>query len=280
MTRRKFVLIGVDGLVLDAVLNSTAAPHLSRFMEQGLTAMMTMEVPTISGPGWSSILTGASHAEHGVVDNMFHGHTLGRNADLLSRAFFADQSVTTYVAVSWPPLGDPDSVGPVVSARADQQRTGMHRLIVRDGEVYGYRRADAEIARISFLYLNKGAPDASFVYLGEIDEAGHLWGGASAEYRDAISRVDTHVGSLLDAISSRAVLQDEDWLVAITTDHGHLDEGGHGGGEDIVRRSFFAVSRCRGGQGEWSEEGLTLTPVIRPEQIASYLLSHIATPAA
>ncbi|TFD82450.1 hypothetical protein [Cryobacterium psychrophilum] len=76
---------------------------------RGRLAPMTMGVPTISGPGragpgWSSILTGATHAEHHVFDNSFHVHTLGRNADLLSRAYFADQPVTSYVASGWPPL--------------------------------------------------------------------------------------------------------------------------------------------------------------------------------
>nr|WP_197059341.1 alkaline phosphatase family protein [Cryobacterium sp. MLB-32] len=165
MRRRKFVLIGIDGLIIDRALKSTAAPHLSDFVNQGLYAPMTMEVPTISGPGWSSILTGATHSEHSVFDNSFHGHTLGRNADLLSRAYFADQSVTTYAASGWPPLVDPVSVGPVISNRVEQQNAGVHKIIVRDGETYGYRRADTEVADISRLYLNQGGPDASFVYL-------------------------------------------------------------------------------------------------------------------
>ena len=102
MTRRKFCLIGIDGLIIDLALRSGAAPNLSAFIAQGHFAPMIMEVPTISGPGWSSILTGATHAEHNVFDNTFHGHTLGRNADLLSRAYFADQSVTSYVATPRP----------------------------------------------------------------------------------------------------------------------------------------------------------------------------------
>lgn len=276
MSRREFALIGIDGLVINLALHTTAAPNLSRFINQGSYASMTMEVPTISGPGWSSILTGATHAEHNVFDNSFRGHTLGRNADLLSRAYFADQSVTTYVASGWPPLVEPVSAGPVVSTRADQQSAGVHKVIVRDGETYGYRRADTEVADISRLYLDQGGPDASFVYLGEVDEAGHVYGGASAEYLDAIRRVDEHLGTLLQAISTRATREDEDWLVGITTDHGHLAEGGHGGDEDVVSSSFFAVARCAGDDHVWSREGTSLPEVMRPEHIADYLLAHIS----
>lgn len=276
MSRRKFALIGIDGLIIDLALNSSAAPNLSRFINRGSYASMTMQVPTISGPGWSSILTGATHAEHNVFDNSFHGHTLDRNADLLSRAYFADQSLTTYVASGWPPLADPDSAGPVVSTRVDQQRAGVHKVVVRDGETYGYRRADTEIADTSRLYLKEGGPDASFVYLGEVDEAGHVYGGASAEYLDAIRRVDEHLGNLLQTISTRAARKDEDWLVGITTDHGHLAEGGHGGNEDVVRSSFFAAARCAGDDPDWSGDGARLPAVMRPEHIADYLLAHIA----
>ena len=275
MTRRKFCLIGIDGLIIDRALRSGAAPNLSAFVEQGHLASMTMAVPTISGPGWSSILTGATHEEHNVVDNTFHGHTLGRNADLLSRAYFADQSVTSYVASGWPPLADPAGPGPVVSPRLDQQNAGMHKGVVRDGEMYGYRRADTEVTDVSRLYLNHGGPDASFVYLGEVDEAGHVYGGASAEYLVAVSRVDAHLGTVLQAITNRATREDEDWLVGITTDHGHLDEGGHGGGEEVVRNSFFALARTGHGDQAWHVDGLTLPESIRPEQIASYLLAHL-----
>ncbi|SDO49477.1 Type I phosphodiesterase / nucleotide pyrophosphatase [Cryobacterium flavum] len=288
MSRRKFCLIGIDGLILDRALRSEAAPNLSAFIERGRLAAMTMDVPTISGPGWSSILTGATHAEHNVFDNTFHGHTLRANADLLSRAYFADQSVTSYVASGWPPLADPAGPGPVISPRLDQQNAGVHKVIVRDGEMYGYRRADSEVADISRLYLSQGGPDASFVYLGEVDEAGHVYGGASAEYLVAVTRVDEHLGTLLHAIATRAAREDEDWLVGITTDHGHLDEGGHGGGEDVVRSSFFAVARSVGGGTDtstgaeprpaeaWSAEGVSLPESMRPDQIAAYLLEHLA----
>lgn len=275
MTRRKFCLIGIDGLIIDLALRSGAAPNLSAFIEQGRFAPMTMEVPTISGPGWSSILTGATHAEHNVFDNTFHGHTLGRNADLLSRAYFADQSVTSYVASGWPPLADPAGPGPVISPRLDQQTAGVHKVVVRDGERYGYRRADTEVTDVSRLYLG-GGPDASFVYLGEVDEAGHVFGGASEEYLVAVSRVDAHLGTLLHTISARAAQHDEDWLVGITTDHGHLAAGGHGGNEDVVRSSFFAVARWGSGEKPWRPDGLSLPESMRPEQIAPYLLAHLS----
>ncbi|WP_166671170.1 alkaline phosphatase family protein [Cryobacterium psychrophilum] len=159
----------------------------------------------------------------------------------------------------------------MISPRLDQQNAGVHKVIVRDGEMYGYRRADTEVTDMSRIYLDQFGPAASFVYLGEVDEAGHVYGGVSAEYLVAVSRIDAHLGTLLHAISTRAAREDEDWLVGITTDHGHLDEGGHGVREDVVRGSFFAAARSGRGDQAWPDEGLSLPASMRPEKITPYL---------
>lgn len=275
MTRRKLLLVGIDGLRIGDALKPGAAPGLAGLVDHGTLHPMTMQVPTWSGPGWSTILTGASPAEHGVVDNRFHAHTLSANADLLSRAFFADPSKTTFAAVSWPPLADPAGPGPVISVRPDQQRSGQHRLVIRDGETYGYRYGDGEITASARLALRDAGPDASFVYLGEVDEAGHLFGGVSTEYTAALGRVDAHLAELLAIVEARAVRHDEDWLVAVTTDHGHVDAGGHGGDESVVTESFLAVTRY-GARDSGDPTSLKPGERLRPEELSGVLLRHLA----
>ena len=107
-----------------------------------------------------------------------------------------------------------------------------------------------------------------------MDEAGHLYGGISEEYESALSRVDEHVGEILDAVERRSSNHpDEDWLVCITTDHGHLDEGGHGGADPVLRRSFFGALRL----GARSSDQYSFESM-RPEQIAGWMLRHLDTP--
>lgn len=293
MTSRKLLLVGIDGLRIDDALLPGAAPHLAAFVARGRLHPVTMEVPTISGPGWSSLLTGATHAEHGVFDNSFHGHTLHRNADFLSRAYFADQSRSTFVATSWPPIADPQGPGPIISSRTDQQRIGQHRIVIRDGETYGYRVTDGDVAAAArYAVVNEG-PDASFVYLGEVDEAGHLYGGTSAEYAAAVLRVDERLGLILDALAARVERVDEDWLVGVTTDHGHLDSGGHGGAEPVLTRSFLALAHYAGASVDaattpaptttttptaenTTEPGHDENATIQPWDVPRILLAHLA----
>ncbi|MDO5681767.1 MAG: alkaline phosphatase family protein, partial [Propionibacteriaceae bacterium] len=168
----RVLLLGLDGVVWQKTQG--IAPELQQLADQGSFHAMTMEPPTWSGPGWASILTGSTHAEHGVQDNSFTGHRLFNRPDLLSRAFYADQSTRTLAVAGWPPLVDPAGLGPVIHERREQQFAGLHRVVVRDGETYGYIRADAEVRQAALQGLRSpGGFDVGFVYFCDIDDAGH-----------------------------------------------------------------------------------------------------------
>lgn len=234
----KVCLVGIDGLRLDVAREEAAT--LRRLIEIGSLARMRIAVPTISGPSWTTLLTGASYAEHGVVDNTFAD---GRHADFpdfLSMIADADPRLRTFAAATWPPLLQ--APGPVIRSRRDDQTTGRHAVVCHNGEGGDYRPADAKIAAAARAAIDTGV-DASFVYLGEADAAAHGYGGLSPEYRAAIGRIDDHLRSLTEAITRRAERTAEDWVLVVTTDHGHLDQGGHGGGSDVETASFALACR-------------------------------------
>jgi arylsulfatase A-like enzyme len=81
--------------------------------------------------------------------------------------------------------------------------------------------------------------DAAFVYLGAVDETAHLH-GCGARYEAAIENADARLGLLLDAVRSRPGFGHEDWTFLVVTDHGHVDEGGHGGRSDPERTAWIA----------------------------------------
>ncbi|MGN6445208.1 alkaline phosphatase family protein [Amnibacterium sp.] len=266
MDRLHVLVVGIDGLRFD-LATAERAPHLRGLVARGVTTWMTIPVPTISGPVWATLLTGATAAEHGISDNTFVGSRLAGIPDLLSRAFFADPTRSTFAAAAWPPFVDPAGIGPVIHARDEQRRAERHRVIARDGETYGYRTEDAEIAAFSAAALAGAGPDVSFVYFSGVDEAGHVYGAISRQYVEAISRTDAHLGRLLAAVAERA-RAGERWLVAVTTDHGHLDGGGHGGGEPEVAASF--VTRAA-----WNVELDAWPDQIEPTELTPRLLAAL-----
>lgn len=270
--RRKVCLLGLDGVRRREAFDEGGMPGLDDLAARGSAHDMTIEGTTVSGPSWSTILTGATEDEHGARDNSFLGSRLVRFPDLLSRAFYADQSVRTFAAADWPPLVDPDGLGPIVFERREQQRAGQHVLVVRDGERHGYSAADAQIAAKARWHLHHEGPEMSFIYLCEVDEAGHLGGPRSPAYADAMARVDAHVTGLVAEIAHRATAGEE-WLVVVTTDHGHVDAGGHGGDSAEERASFvvacrFDVGGAAGGVPGWPER-------IRPVELSGLLLAWL-----
>lgn len=58
--------------------------------------------------------------------------------------------------------------------------------------------------------------------------------------------------------------------MCITTDHGHLDEGGHGGADQVLLRSFFGALRLGARAGEQYH-----FDDMRPKQIAGWMLRHL-----
>ncbi|MHA2789969.1 alkaline phosphatase family protein [Corynebacterium sp. S7] len=263
-SKRHLVMIGIDGCRWDIVAEEGVGENLTKLSRQGSWHKMTMEVPTISAPGWGSILTGSTHADHGLRDNSLVGGRTWNYPDFLSLAFYEDQRTRTFAAAGWPVLVDPNGLGPIIHPRMEQQYAGLHNVIVRDGETYGYQKADAEVADIALAKLRFGQGfDAGFVYFCDVDDAGHVYGLQGDPYRNAIRRVDQHVNDLVTAISAR---DDEEWLVVITTDHGHRDEGGHGGDSARERESWVVTWSTDGFIPSWPDE-------ILPHELARMALA-------
>ncbi|MER6256654.1 alkaline phosphatase family protein [Streptomyces sp. NPDC001584] len=237
----KVLVIGIDGAVLDRV-KAADAPHLNGLMAQGLTARSTLYASpmaaTSSGPGWSTIATGVWPDKHGVKDNSFTGKNYAAYPDFLTRIESAKPALNTYAAADWEPITSTDQNGPIFSSKVDK------RLSLK-GDRDGYRTEDPKIAAAAAAELRDQNPDAAFVYLGEIDAAGHSYGAASQQYLDTIARVDTLVGQLLTAVKNRPAYAQENWKILVTTDHGHTDSGGHGG-STIQERGTFVIAKGAG----------------------------------
>ncbi|WP_040283860.1 alkaline phosphatase family protein [Tessaracoccus massiliensis] len=251
----------------------TLAPTLARLARgddrsEGRLIPMWMTPPTDSGPGWSSILTGSTHEECNVWWNEFVGHDMARRPDILSRVFFANPAARTMVAATWEAFVK--APGPMIQQRVDQQRTGQHQVFHPDLRG-GIAAADAAVAHWATWKLLHEGPDASVVYFEGVDAAGHDHGADSDEYRAAIRHADELTRHLVKAVAERHEQLGEEWLVAVTTDHGHKPEGGHGEDEVEVRRSFLITHRI----GGKLPEPLNRPDVLRSEQVMWLLLDAI-----
>jgi predicted AlkP superfamily pyrophosphatase or phosphodiesterase len=259
----KLLLVGVDGVRVD-MLQAAATPNLDALGAAGFfSSRVRTADPTVSGPCWSSMLTGVWPEKHGVMGNDFTANRYARYPDFLTRLERADATVSTYAVVDWPPLGSSASGGPLLSGAID-------RVALIDGDSLGYRLADSLSIEAAIDALADPDLDAAFVYLGDVDVVGHEHGAVGSEYRAAIEWADTRVGMLVEAVRRRPSFGGEDWLVLVSSDHGRTDAGTHGGESAIERTVFLIVSGGRADAGASGEA--------RVVDVAATALAHFGVP--
>jgi predicted AlkP superfamily pyrophosphatase or phosphodiesterase len=131
---------------------------------------------------------------------------------------------------------------------------------------------DEAVTSLAASILAGEGPRLSFVYLGAVDVVGHVLGAGPA-YREAARAADRRVGRLLDAVRSRPCVADEAWTTVVVTDHGHLDQGGHGGREPEVATAWAAAAGPGLGPGGPA-------PVTRQDQVAPLVLAALGDMSA
>lgn len=260
----KVLLIGIDGVRPD-ILAQVPTPVMDSLAASGwYTADARTTAPSVSGPAWSSMLTGVWPGKHGVIDNGFEGRRYDEYPGFLTRIERVRPELATFAGADWLPLATLDGGGAVLSTIIDT-------LFTVDGYELGWAEADGVVAARAAGHLAEADPDAAFVYLGNPDETSHVHASIGAEYRAAITLSDQHVGLLLDALRSRPSFAEEDWLVLISTDHGRREDGGHGGLSPEEMEIFILAAG--GGSRRWPRAGPTFIV-----DLAVTALDHLGVP--
>ena len=224
VNKKKTLVIGLDGAAL-AQINKKNTPNMAKLISGGLVSESNLYAnpmaPTVSGAGWSTIATGVWPDKHGVPDNSFSNPNYDQYPDYLTRLETARAQSSTLVVGTWSPIPDM-----VFAQGAD--------LKLRAGN-------DAGTTAKVVDYLLNGNPDSTFVHLDEIDGAGHSNGSDSIAYTRGHKTADQQIGQMLQAIEQRKTYNKEDWVVMVTSDHGHTPGGGHGG-SSIRERATFVIA--------------------------------------
>lgn len=261
----KVLVVGIDGVRPD-VLAASDTPHLDGLIARGFYSdRAEMRFPTVSGPGWSSFLTGVWLDRHGVVNNEFTGDQYDRWPDFLTRIETARPELRTFAVADWLPLVVSSTARPTIG-------DGIDRKVILDGYGFGWEEADRISVDAAVRELASEDPDAMFVYLGNPDETSHRTGSIGEPYRAAIHEADRQVGRLLEAIEARSTRDAERWLIVASTDHGRTENGGHGGNSEEERTIWFLVSGD-GADPEWSG------PTPRIVDVAATALAHMGVAA-
>jgi len=249
---KKVLFIGIDGTRFDAIEKATT-PNLDALLKDGIYSSNCLILgeryqknDTVSGPGWSSILTGVWADKHGVQNNTFTGMNYKAYPHFFARLKEVRPEAKTVSLVTWEPIHAKITSAADVSINYEQKAHG----------VMDYDGYDNEAASEAVKQLTKANPDALFFYIGQVDVAGHAHGfhPTVPQYVEAIERADKLVGRVVAAVQARKTYAQEDWLVIVTSDHGGKGTG-HGGGHSTpeILNSFLILSGPSARRGKFGE---------------------------
>jgi len=254
----KAVFIIVDGIPAD-VVERVATPGLDAISAQGGYARAFVggaigtesESPTVSAPGYNSLLTGTWANKHGVRDNDIENPDY-RYWDIFRIAKAHDPALHTAIFSTWQDnrtklVGD--GLAAAGGSKIDYHFDGLEHDTGRfphDEEGDYIRRIDAAVAEEAARYIRERGPDLSWVYLQHTDDVAHQFGDGP-EMVAAVRRMDEHVGAIRAAAREREQRFNEDWLLVVTTDHGRDAESGkeHGGQSERERTIWIVTDSPR-----------------------------------
>jgi len=186
------LIIGCDGFGWMYLNNATDnLPNIKRLMDDGVVATAAHDqLPTISGPNWSTLLTGVNpkdRAHKEAKESMFTV-AKAQNPEIKTACSYSWSQIKSYI--------EPKNV--------DYSFSGNEN--------------DASVASAMTGFIKAHKPELMFAHFDAIDKAGHHHGWGSDEYYAAAKTVDDHVGELLSALSSAGIKSRT--LVILTADHG------------------------------------------------------------
>lgn len=218
------VLIIVDGLRLDM---SYQLPEVNRLRNAGADFEALAGSPSFSLPARANFVTGAWPEIHGVTSNYYEKSVATDN--LLRLAARHRRSVAIAGIAEWSRLFGKDlkAAGGEFLAAPPKSEEGHYAEAMTALEIF----ADQSIA----LWSAK-RPNLMIIDFPATDRAAHEYGAASDPYRSAAQWIDGKIAMITASLDlTRST-------IIVTSDHGHRDQGGHGGTEDIVMRTPLVLA--------------------------------------
>ncbi|MEN5140349.1 alkaline phosphatase family protein [Pseudomonas juntendi] len=231
-SRPKALFIGLDGVQLREYLELGDATNLKQRLHHGRAYAggengKASEQPTLSGPGWVTLLTGVWSNKHGVDSDAESLRVNPAFPSVFKRLRLALPNAYLSSIVNWHPINTAflleDAHG------ADVRESGL---------------TDAQVIERTLQVLTDTPADFTFVQLDEPDQVGHNQ-GYGERYQQALRKVDSELGRLLDKVDQRRhMFPQEDWLVIVSTDHGRDYWGkGHGSASEQEKSIFIASNK-------------------------------------
>jgi predicted AlkP superfamily pyrophosphatase or phosphodiesterase len=254
----KVVFVIVDGIPADTI-ERVPTPTIDAITAEGGYGRATVggpigelaETPTISAPGYMSLITGTWANKHNVYKN--YGMSPDYSYWNLFRLARSERpELRLGIFSTWTDnrtilLGEGLAEGG--NWRFDVVVDGLEKREARlPPEPMDVRIADIDdaVSREAARLIESEGPDLSWVYLQHTDDVAHKHGD-SVEFEQAVIQMDERLHAIWSGVRARQRVHEEDWLMIVTTDHGRDAVTGrtHGGQSERERTIWMATNSQR-----------------------------------
>ncbi|HUH97603.1 MAG TPA: alkaline phosphatase family protein [Anaerolineales bacterium] len=209
----RVVFVLIDALRDDTSHKADVMPFLNQLRSEGAWATVHSRTPSYSEPGWSVLMIGAwPDLSDAPAMNLDYADIPSWTQDNLFRAAQRQGLRTAVSGFNWWQRLVPE--------------TAVNDSFYTAGED---RAADVDVVGAALPWLQADRDQFVLIHIDQVDYAGHHEGGPQSPNWDAAAeRAD---GLLQQIVSTLNLSKD---TVIVTSDHGQIDRGGHGGQDPIV----------------------------------------------
>lgn len=252
--RTRVVYCIVDGLRYDTLTtNPTLSSFVSSLGSDALVFPLQAQIPTISIPNWITLLTGMSPTMHGRTGN--DDTSLLPFSTIFSSTLSQSRPNGLSASEWWALLVYP-SLTPFRGDGSFSDEVDWGEEVFRRGESCAVRdqfSTDRLLQAVHSEHQREGQNsrfdyELFLAYWEDVDAESHAWGGTSEQSQQAASTIVGHISRAMQEIwqADQWSSQQEggvQWqtIFIITSDHGHVDVGGHGGDVDVLSTVPFIV---------------------------------------
>lgn len=208
---RSFVLIVVDGL---GYSNLQARAGHARALAGLRPRRIDTVIPSTTGAALTTLMTGRLPGVHGLIGYRIRHPRLGLLSTLKDWSAIADPS-NWQRSQSLLELAERLSVRAVAIGRPAHASSGLTQAILRGAEFHGAVTI-AERFGLASRTLRDREPTLAYVYVDELDKAGHAEGWGSALWLRRLEQFDAALSDFLRTLPG-------DVGVVVTADHGIID---------------------------------------------------------
>jgi len=210
---RRVVFVLIDALRIDTSLDTQTMPFLAELRQRGAWLAMYSRPPSYSQTGYNTLLTGAWPAYNdGPPINLPYEEIPTFTQDDLFSALHRAGLKTAISGFNWFEKLVPQEAVSVSFYTAGEDAT-----------------ADRQVVDAALPWLDDPSYAFVLIHIDQVDYAGHYEGGPrDPRWNAAARRSDDLLGEIANQLDFS-----QDTLL-VTSDHGQVDRGGHGGQDAIT----------------------------------------------